>query len=129
MRLNGLILLSRFDMERIDRALAYVELHYCQRISADHLSLEVSLSKAKLQAGIQRRTGLTLHMHILKVRTEKAKLLLRDTEQPVKFIAASTGFKRTSHFIDTFKRFHLLTPSQFRTFMAGEDAEALTASM
>ncbi|HWK08116.1 MAG TPA: AraC family transcriptional regulator [Puia sp.] len=118
MRLDGIILLSRWDMERIGNALVYVEKHYRKPISADHLSLEVSLSKEKLQAGIHRKTGLTLHLHILRLRTEKAKELLRDTDHPVKFIAAATGFKTASHFIDTFKRFQAQTPHQYRIQLA-----------
>ena len=106
-------------MERIDSALAYVDQHYRRPISADHLSLEVSLSKEKLQKGIQQKTGLTLHAHILKVRTEKAKELLRDTDHPLKSIAAAIGFKRASHFIDIFKKFHSLTPNQYRLQMTG----------
>ena len=119
MRINGTIQLSRWDMERIDSALAYVDQHYRRPISADHLSLEVSLSKEKLQKGIQQKTGLTLHAHILKVRTEKAKELLRDTDHPLKSIAAAIGFKRASHFIDIFKKFHSLTPNQYRLQMTG----------
>ena len=114
MRLNGIVQLSRWDMERINDALVYVEKHYRRPISADHLSLEVNLSKEKLQAGIQRQTGLTLHLHVLKVRMDKAKELLRNTDHPVKSIAAATGFKRASHFIDTFKRFYAQTPNQYR---------------
>ena len=83
MRLNGTIQLSRWDMERIHNALVYVDQHYRKPISADHLSMEVSLSKEKLQKGIQLSTGVTLHVHILKVRIEKAKELLRDTDHPV----------------------------------------------
>jgi transcriptional regulator GlxA family with amidase domain len=104
-------------MERINNALVYVQKYYRNQISADHLSLEVNLSKEKLQAGILQKTGLTLHLHILKVRTEKAKELLRDTDHPVKSIAAATGFKRASHFIDIFKRFQAQTPNQYRLQM------------
>ncbi len=105
-------------MERINNALVYIEKYYRIPISADHLSLEVNLSKEKLQAGIYLKTGLTLHLHVLKVRIEKAKELLRDTDHPVKFIAAATGFKRASHFIDTFKRFYAQTPNQYRMMLA-----------
>ena len=118
MHLNGIVQFSRWDMERINAALVYVEKHYRAQISADQLSLEVNLSKEKLQAGIQRTTGVTLHMHILKVRMEKAREFLRDTNHPIKSIAIATGFKRASHFIDIFKRFHAQTPNQYRYQLA-----------
>lgn len=119
MQLNGTISLNRWDMERIDNALVYIEKHYRNPISADHLALEVNLSKEKLQKGIQQITGLTLHLFILRLRTEKAKELLRNTDHPVKSIAAATGFKRASHFIDIFKKFQTLTPNQYRLQMVG----------
>ena len=114
MGLDGTILLSRWDLERVEQGLRYINEYYQRPISADHLSLEINLSKVKLQEGFRRKTGHTLHIYVLKVRTEKAKLLLADPVHPLKAIAHLTGFKSSSHLIRTFKRFHSLTPSQYR---------------
>ena len=118
MRLIGTILLSRRDFERIEQALLYVEKHHPRPISADHLALEVNLSKVKLQEGIRRKTGHTLHIYLLKVRVEAAKVLLADPDLPLKAIASVTGFKSASHLIRTFRRFHSITPRQYRLHIA-----------
>jgi transcriptional regulator GlxA family with amidase domain len=118
MLLSGLSRLSRFDMEAVDRALVYIDLHYRESISADQLSLEVNLNKQKLQAGIRQRTGSSLHDHLLKVRIDQAVFLLNCTNRPVKFIAYATGFKRASHFIEIFKKFNTVTPNQYRILPA-----------
>jgi transcriptional regulator GlxA family with amidase domain len=106
--------LMPYEKRRIEQAMDYINLNYRNRLSADQLSIEVNLSKQKLQAGFQELTGHTVHSYILKVRVEKAKQLLEDTDHPVKFIAAAMGFKRPSHFIFTFKEFTKLTPIEFR---------------
>jgi transcriptional regulator GlxA family with amidase domain len=114
MRLQKPIRLSPHDKRCITKALEYIATHYRNRLSADLLALEVGLSKQKLQAGMQECTGHTLHIYLLKVRIEKAKQLLEDTNDPVKSIAAAMGFKRPSHFIFTFKEFTSLTPVEYR---------------
>jgi two-component system response regulator YesN len=106
--------LMPYEKKRIEEAMAYIEKNYRDRLSADQLSIEVNLSKQKLQGGFQQLAGLTVHSYILKIRVEKANQLLEDTDHPVKFIAAAMGFKRPSHFIFTFKGFTNLTPIEFR---------------
>ena len=103
-----------YERRNIQKAMDYIDLHYRERLSADQLSIEFNLSKHKLQAGFQELTGLSVHSYILKVRVEKAKQMLADTDQPVKSIASAMGFKRPSHFIYIFKEFTSLTPCEYR---------------
>ena len=114
MRLNKSIRLMPYERRNIEKAIRYIDINYRDRLSADNLSIECNLSKQKLQAGFQAMTGMTVHSYILKVRVEKAKQMLEETDQPVKSIAAAMGFKRPSHFIFTFKEFTSLTPSEYR---------------
>jgi two-component system response regulator YesN len=114
MLLNNPFRLSPCDLCTIEGTIAYIDRHYRERLSADQLSVEFNISKSKLQAGFQEMTGLTLHNYILKVRVDKAKRLLKDTNDPVKSIASAMGFKRPSHFIYTFKEFTSQTPSEYR---------------
>lgn len=114
MHQNKPIRLSPHDKRCIAKALEYIDKHYREAISSDQLSLEVGLSKPKLQAGLQIATGNTLHNYLLQVRIEKAKQLLEDTNDPIKSIAVAMGFKRPSHFISIFKELTSLTPIEYR---------------
>lgn len=114
MPVKEVIRLTGYDLSCIDHALGYIEKRFADRISADLLSSEVGLSKKKLQAGIRRRTGLSLHEYLLSVRIEKSKPLLTSTGLPLKAIASSTGFKTTSHFCKVFKHLTAATPMEFR---------------
>ena len=109
-----IVRLTPFDMRCIEEAILYVDKHYESNISADQLAIEVSLSKGKLQAGFQQKTKLTLHKYIWQVRLEKAKKLLVTTNEPVKKIAAVTGFYDESHFCKVFKRLTTISPVEYR---------------
>jgi len=106
--------LSPFDFQCIDNALRYIGKHYAEKISAENLSMEVGLSKDKLQAGMQCRTGKTLHKYIQQVRLENAKELLVNTNDPLKSVADASGFVNESHFCKVFKKMHLVSPVQYR---------------
>jgi len=102
------------DMRRVEQAIEYIQKNYSSKLSVEHLAMEVRLSKEKLQAGIQYKTGLTLHDYLVSVRIDKSKDLLIQTELPIKAIAGSTGFKKPGHFTDVFKSLVFLTPSEYR---------------
>jgi len=111
--------LSITDLRCIDLALEYIGKHYMEKISADQLSLEVGLSKDKLQAGLQYRKGHTLHKYLQLVRMEKAKDLLANTNRPLKFIADAAGFINESHFCKVFKKINYVSPIQYRLQQVG----------
>jgi len=105
---------SSADFRCIDQALEYIHKHYTERISAEGLSIEVGISKKKLQIGLQVRKGYTLHKYLQQVRLEKAKELLANTNDPVKAVADATGFVNESHFCKVFKKNHFISPAQYR---------------
>lgn len=105
---------SATDFRCIDQAMVYVNKHYTEKISAEQLSMEVGLSKDKLQAGLQIRTGHTLHKYLQQVRLEKARELLAQTNYPVKAVADASGFINESHFCKVFRKMHFISPVQYR---------------
>ena len=98
----------------IDQAIAYIEKHYRNAISAEQLSLEAGMSVRKLRAGLKKKTGLTLHEFHFVVRIEQSKPMLLNTANPLKQIANSVGFKTESHFCKRFKEIMALTPIEYR---------------
>jgi AraC-like DNA-binding protein len=94
--------------------MSYIDKHHTDKISADQLSIEVGISKSKLQAGFQKLNGVTLYKYIQRVRIAKAKALLIDTNKPVKAIADASGFPNDSHFCKVFKKWTTISPADFR---------------
>ena len=110
----GAIWLSRYDLEKVDLAIAYIGVHYREKLSSGRLSTEQHLSARKLQAGLRQRTGTTLHPYLLRLRIDQARALLSQTDLPIKQIVADMGFKTSSHFGEQFKASTALSPGQFR---------------
>jgi len=108
------IRLSRYDLTRIDRLIAYIDVHYKNDLSAEQLAVEIDMNIKKLRAGIKKKTGYLLHDYHFRVRVEKAKGLLATTHYPLKVIAQAVGFKNESHFCQKFRQFTGMTPHEFR---------------
>jgi transcriptional regulator GlxA family with amidase domain len=119
MPIDKLPRLTRADLSCIEQAITYIDAHYMDKISAEHLAIEIMMSKEKIQAGFQKKTGFTLHEYILQVRIEKAKELLIHTNHPVKAIADAAGFNNDSHFCKVFRKFMAISPVKFRFQEAG----------
>jgi AraC-like DNA-binding protein len=118
MLLSEVVRLTRHEMECIDLAVAYVEKHHRDHISAEDLSMEAGVSKKKLYAGFLKKTGCTPHCYQTKVRIEKAKSLLEEAELPIKAIAKTLGYKTHSHFSEVFKEIVSMTPEEYRNTYA-----------
>lgn len=114
MYLTGVIRFSPYDMNCIAHAIAYIDQYYRNAISAEQISLEAALNIKKLRAGIRKKTGYNLHEYHCKVRIEKSKTLLRESDHPLKYIANAVGFKNESHFCRKFRQFESMTPNEFR---------------
>lgn len=103
-----------YDLDRINKAIAYIEEHYQDAISADQLAIEVGMDIKKLQAGIQWRTGHTVHNYLLSTRVARAADDLLDFSRPIKYIAYKNGFCSASHFGAEFKKRMGVTPKEYR---------------
>ncbi|HET6253295.1 MAG TPA: AraC family transcriptional regulator [Puia sp.] len=114
------IRLTHYDFRCIERALAYIDQNYRNALSPEQLSIEATLNIKKLRAGIRKKTGHTLHEYHFKVRIEKSKVLLRDSDHPLKYIATMVGFKNESHFCQKFRKFVGMTPNEFRYLAVDE---------
>jgi LacI family transcriptional regulator len=58
--------------------------------------------------------GHTPHQEIARVRMERVKVLLRETDLPIGEIAIRTGFEYSEYLAAAFKRDSGKTPSEFR---------------
>ena len=94
MQLESSLRLTKYDLRCTHEAMDYIDKNFSDYISAIALSVEVSLSVKKLQAGIQRETGLGLHDYILKVRVEKAKPFSPTPISPSSKLPTPWGLKR-----------------------------------
>lgn len=103
------------------RAVAYLENHYAEKIILDQLAQQLYVSTAHLIRVFRREIGCTPHQYLSQYRLMTAEHLLEFSNDPIETIALETGFSSSSHFISQFRQTHGLTPIQFRRRFSLQD--------
>ena len=79
----------------------------------DDLAGRLEISKAHLIRTFTRETGISPARYITRVRIEYAKLLLRDQDASVTYVAEASGFANANYFAKVFRRETGLSPSEY----------------
>ena len=82
-------------------------------LNADHLSVQISMSKTQLYRKIKALTGLTPHGLIKYLRLKKAANELKESEKTVSEIFYETGFNNRSYFYRSFKEAFGVPPGDY----------------
>ena len=101
------------------RALAQAAQAYVQAHSADKFSLQavadaLFVNGSYLLRTFKRSTGMTPLSYHHRVRCQKAKELLAQTDQTISEIGEAVGFVSSSHFSHIFPRAAGCSPSEYR---------------
>lgn len=104
-----------WEIARIHEAKNILRQHISQKPpSIKSLARQVALNEFKLKAGFRQYFHSGLFEWLLEQKMQKAKELLRETNQPIKTICTLVGYPRTTNFITAFKRRFGLTPGSLR---------------
>jgi AraC family transcriptional regulator len=98
--------------------LEYIDAHLADRLDLGTLSKEAGISPFHFAALFKRAVGATPHRHVLHLRTEAARSMLRETSKSTLDIALTCGFGSASHFASTFRRQFSQSPSQYRSHIS-----------
>lgn len=79
----------------------------------DELAGRLEVSKAHLIRTFTRETGISPGKYITRVRIEYAKLLLREGENSVTYVAEASGFSGPNYFAKVFRRETGMSPSEY----------------
>ncbi|MFF2482998.1 helix-turn-helix transcriptional regulator [Paenibacillus sp. NPDC058071] len=103
---------------KIDRRLIkihrYIRNNYHLTLSLQHLAELIECNPIYLSNTYSKVFQISPMKHLQMIRMEKAKFLLSSTNTTIKDIANQLGYISSSQFADLFKRYHRLTPSQYR---------------
>ncbi len=98
----------------IQEARTYLLDNYHMRITLDDLAKRFSMNKFYFQKLFKRYTGFTPNEFLIFTRLNRAKELLRTTNDTINQIAFEVGIENSSHFINQFKQREGITPHAFR---------------
>jgi LacI family transcriptional regulator len=101
----------------ISAAIRFIRDNACRPIGVSDVLREVALSRRALEGKFVRLLGRTPHQEILRCRMEKARILLSETDLPVKVVACQAGIRNSEYFSVLFKRIFGKSPSACRDSM------------
>ncbi len=103
------------DHVEVAKALRYIWSHFADRtLSVEQVASQTTLTSRGLRKAFQRTLHRTIHQEIMRVRMEKVTELLKDTRLSVAGIAARTGFASDNNLFVAFRRYHRVSPGDFR---------------
>ena len=80
------------------------------------------IRRTQLNRIFQKLTGSTPMEYLFRIRIERAKILLRETDMKIIEIAFECGYGTSQYFANTFRRAAGITPSQYRMHFSGLSA-------
>ncbi|RYG65963.1 helix-turn-helix domain-containing protein [bacterium] len=114
------------DDAAIAAALRYVREHACAGIDVSKVVSHVGVSRSALERGFRSYLGHSPQEEIRRVRLEKVKQLLIETDWSLTRIAEVSGFDYPNYIMVQFKRAFDQTPSQWRKHNQSNFTESLT---
>lgn len=102
------------DDPLVARALRYIAENGHERIEVKHVVESVSTNRRTLERKFRESVDCTIAEEITRLRLERAKRRMVETDAPMKDVALEAGFRNADHFYKVFSRVEGLPPSDFR---------------
>ncbi len=99
---------------QIEKGKEYMKNHLKEPLAIEEIAGHVSMSTSYFTKVFREITGFSPYEYLLRLRLERAKELLLQTQLPVSEIAYRSGFHSDSNFIYFFKKETGFSPLKFR---------------
>lgn len=96
------------------KALRYIREHACEGLQVADILRVVPVSRRVLEARFRARLHHTPHEEIVRVRIDRVKQLLAETELTLEAIASRTGYEHAEYMSVMFRREMGTTPGRYR---------------
>ena len=101
-----------FDIGEIKE---YIDQHYYEDIKISMFTEKYYLSREYLMKLFKQQYGSGIHEYVQKVRMDKAKELLTDSDLKIQEISEMLGYKDKNYFSKAFRNYFSLSPSEYRS--------------
>jgi two-component system response regulator YesN len=98
----------------ISKIQSFIQDNIHQELSRDDIANSVYRNPAYLSRLFRKETGRSLSDYIVQVKIEKAKGMLKETNDKISNIAEGLGYVHFSYFAKLFKKVAGLTPQEYR---------------
>lgn len=97
----------------VEAAVAIIQEEFPFLEGVDELAGRLEVSAAHLGRVFSKKIGISPGKYITRVRIEYAKLLLRDPDATISYVAEASGFANANYFAKVFRRETGLSPSEY----------------
>lgn len=99
----------------VKRIINYLMENYEHKISLDQIAHNMYLSPVYISKIFKEETGESPINYLIKIRLEKAKEILEETQEgSIKSIATQIGYDDVYHFSKLFKKYYGISPQNYR---------------
>lgn len=98
----------------IDKMRVYIDSHYTENISLELIAEQMHFNPNYIGHLFKQQNGLGFKEYIIKIRIDKAKQLLSETNLKIYEIAKKIGYNDVAYFIKIFKKETGISPKKFR---------------
>lgn len=99
----------------------YIDTHYQENITLDHLAEINHVSKYHLAHAFTEEYGISPINYLISKRISEAEHLLRTTDFSLSLISNTTGFSSSSYFAQIFKKQKGMSPTEYRKLSRSEN--------
>ena len=99
----------------LDGALKYIHKHFCEAISVQTVAQEINLHPNYFSKLFKKNFGISPVEYINRLRLDKAKFLLKQTDMKISEISEAAGLEDPFYFSRLFKKEEQMSPQQYRT--------------
>jgi len=102
------------DDPDLAKAIQYIRQHACMGLRVAEVATALGFSRRALEKQMQRFVQRTPKEEIMRLRMERARMLLQQTDMSVEQICRKSGFASFKYFARAFRREIGLTPREYR---------------
>lgn len=112
--------LKQYPVQSPDRdmcvtlAIEYMRVFYCANISIEDICREINLSPFHFIRVFKKKTGISPHQYLIRIRMEKAQELLRQGGYSIAEVAVLCGFVSLAHFSSAYKAVTGTSPTRYK---------------
>ena len=99
---------------RLRRATEYMQGNLAENLSLAQLAAVAGLSPSHFARAFRAAIGEPPHRYLIRLRMERARILLEHTRLPIIEVGLRCGFAQTAHFATMFRKTTGLTPRAYR---------------
>jgi LacI family transcriptional regulator len=108
---------------QLAEALRFIREHAVDGIKVDDVLDAVPISRRGLELAFRKHLNTTAHQEIIRVRVNRTRRMLADTDMLLVEIAVRCGYSSLSELCNVFKRRVGRTPGQYRRWVRGLDRQ------